>query len=70
MMRENFSHEVPGAMHSHDKMMLQVQQLCQSGTVTSVSGNTLRLNPDTLCIHGDNETSVKAITDIKAIAPA
>jgi UPF0271 protein len=48
-------------------MMSQVQQLCESGTVTSIGGYTIKLNPDTLCIHGDNETSVKPIADIKTL---
>lgn len=56
-----------GAVHTHSKMMSQVQQLCESGTVTSIGGHTKKLNPDTICIHGDNETCVKPIADIKTL---
>ncbi len=57
----------PGAVHTRDKMLAQVEQICREGTVTSVSGNTLKLAPDTLCVHGDNEEGIKAIIEIREI---
>jgi UPF0271 protein len=57
----------PGAVHTRDKMLAQVEQICRDGTVTSVSGHTLQLNPDTLCVHGDNEEGVAAIKQIRQI---
>lgn len=59
-----------GAVHTREKMMVQVKQLIDSGTVTTVSGNTLPLLADTLCVHGDNEEGVKAIADIRALIDA
>jgi len=59
-----------GAVHTREKMMAQVQQLCDSGTVTTVSGHTLPLLADTLCVHGDNEAGVQAIADIRALIDA
>lgn len=59
-----------GAVHTHDKMMEQVKQLCDSGTVITVSGNSLPLIADTLCVHGDNEAGVQAIADIRAMINA
>ncbi|MCL4114725.1 UNVERIFIED_CONTAM: hypothetical protein GTU68_053604 [Idotea baltica] len=56
-----------GAVHTREKMIAQVKQLCDSGTVNTVSGNTLPLLADTLCVHGDNEEGVKAIAEIRAI---
>lgn len=56
-----------GAVHTREKMMVQVQQLIDSGTVTTVSGKTLPLLADTLCVHGDNEAGIKAIADIRAL---
>jgi UPF0271 protein len=35
-----------------------------------VSGKTLDLSPDTLCVHGDNEEGISAIIDIRAIIHA
>jgi UPF0271 protein len=57
----------PGAVHTREKMLAQVEQVCREGTVTSVSGNTLQLAPDTLCVHGDNEEGIKAIIEIRDI---
>ena len=57
----------PGAVHTREKMLEQVRQICQHGTVTSVSGHTLILSPDTLCVHGDNEEGVAAIVEIRNI---
>ena len=61
------SRSKPGAVHSREKMLDQVRQICQHGIVTSVSGHTLTLSPDTLCVHGDNEEGVAAIIEIREI---
>ncbi len=57
----------PGAVHNREKMLAQVEQICREGTVTSVSGHTLELKPDTLCVHGDNEEGIAAIIEIRNI---
>ena len=57
----------PGAVHSRDKMLSQVEQICSEGTVTTVSGNILELKPDTLCVHGDNDEGGTAIKEIRKI---
>jgi len=59
-----------GAVHTREKMMEQVKQLCDSATVTTVSGKTLPLLADTLCVHGDNEAGIQAIADIRAMIDA
>ena len=56
-----------GAVHTREKMLAQVQQLIDSGTITTVSGIVLTLDVDTLCVHGDNEAGVLAIEAIKNI---
>ncbi|MBL4911478.1 MAG: 5-oxoprolinase subunit PxpA [Alteromonadaceae bacterium] len=55
------------AVHNTDKMLAQVKQLKKDGTVTTINGKNLRLNPDSLCVHGDNMNSVNAIEKIKAL---
>ncbi|MEH6590942.1 MAG: 5-oxoprolinase subunit PxpA [Halioglobus sp.] len=57
----------PGAVHNREKMLAQVTQLKDSGTVTTVSGHSLALVPDTLCVHGDNLEGVQAIEAIRAL---
>ena len=61
------SRSKPGAVHTREKMLEQVEQICSQGTVTSVSGHTLELKPDTLCVHGDNEEGIAAIIEIRNI---
>jgi UPF0271 protein len=63
------SRRKPGAVHSREKMLEQVKQLVTAGTVTTVSGKTLNLPVDTLCVHGDNAEGVAAIRDIRALIP-
>ncbi|WP_028302862.1 5-oxoprolinase subunit PxpA [Oceanospirillum maris] len=56
-----------GAVHNKEKMLAQVKQLKETGTVTTVGGNTLTLRADTLCVHGDNMDGVNAIQDIRQL---
>jgi len=56
-----------GAVHTREKMLAQVEQLNTQGTVTTVSGNALEVNADTLCVHGDNAEGVAAIREIRAL---
>ncbi|MEZ5534059.1 MAG: 5-oxoprolinase subunit PxpA [Thiolinea sp.] len=60
----------PGAVHNREKMLAQVKQLNTQGSVTTVSGNTLQVDADTLCVHGDNAEGVAAIRDIRALIHA
>lgn len=57
----------PGAVLNREQMLAQVQQLNRQGTVTTVSGRTLQLQADTLCVHGDNAEGVAAITAIREL---
>ncbi len=59
------SRTLAGAVHDHDKMLDQVKQLVDEGTITSVGGHTLTLQVDSLCVHGDNAVGVAAIADIR-----
>ncbi|WP_116365238.1 5-oxoprolinase subunit PxpA [Parahaliea mediterranea] len=61
------SRRKPGAVHDQQRTLAQVRQLVDEGTVTSVSGKRLRLDADTLCVHGDNAEGVRAIAAIRAI---
>ncbi|MBY4677706.1 5-oxoprolinase subunit PxpA [Marinobacterium arenosum] len=56
-----------GAVHSRDKMLAQVKQLAEQGTVTTISGKVLPLQVDTLCVHGDNIEGVNAIQEIREL---
>lgn len=56
---------MPAAVHSAEKMLQQVEQLCTDSSVTTVGGNTLPLMIDSLCVHGDNMAAVDAIATIR-----
>lgn len=56
-----------GAVHSKEKMLAQVTQLKNDGSVTTVSGHRLELQADSLCVHGDNIDGVNAIEEIRQI---
>jgi len=61
------SRRLEGAVHNREKMLEQVAQLCESGTVTTAGGHRLALAADTLCVHGDNPEGVQAIREIRAL---
>jgi len=56
-----------GAVHTKEKMLNQVKQLQNQGSVTTINGRTLQLNADSLCVHGDNIEGVKAIEAIREL---
>ena len=56
-----------GAVHSREKMLAQVTQLKNDGSVTTISGHRLPLQADSLCVHGDNIDGVNAIEEIRQI---
>lgn len=47
--------------HNADDIFNQAMQLSNYGSVTTLSGETLQLEVDTLCVHGDNPTSIALI---------
>ncbi|MFK8041225.1 5-oxoprolinase subunit PxpA [Congregibacter sp.] len=61
------SRRKPGAVHDRDRMLAQVEQLARESTVTTVSGETLTLQVDSLCVHGDNAEGVQAIQEIRQL---
>ena len=61
------SRSKPGAVHNRERMLSQVEQLQRHGVVTTVSGQLIELQADTLCVHGDNLEGVRAIEAIRAL---
>lgn len=56
-----------GAVHNKKNMLAQVKQLKEQGSVTTINGNVLSLNADSLCVHGDNLEGVQAIEAIREL---
>ncbi|MEH8016633.1 5-oxoprolinase subunit PxpA [Rheinheimera muenzenbergensis] len=56
-----------GAVLHGDDMLAQVRQLVKHGSVTTASGKQLALQADTLCVHGDNQTAIAQVQQIRAL---
>jgi UPF0271 protein len=56
-----------GAVLDREQMLAQVRSLVDEGRLVTVSGQRLSLQPDTLCVHGDNAEGVSAIREIRAL---
>lgn len=61
------SRNLPGALHTPERMLAQVAQLQREQSVSTNSGKVLPLQFDTVCVHGDNPTGVAAIAAIRAL---
>jgi len=49
---------------SPEQIVDQVMQLCNEGSITTVTGEILPLKADSVCVHGDNEASIDAAKKI------
>tara|TARA_R100000005_G_C4997121_1_gene203876 strand:+ start:1669 stop:2403 length:735 start_codon:yes stop_codon:yes gene_type:complete len=61
------SRRLPGAVHTRERMLDQVRQLLEQGTITTHGGKPLALAVDSLCVHGDNPEGVNAIQEIRQL---
>ncbi|SFU06414.1 UPF0271 protein [Pseudoalteromonas sp. DSM 26666] len=61
---------IAGSVHDKAALLAQVKQLLASNSVTTQSGKSLKLNADSICVHGDNAQGVALIEDIKALCSA
>ncbi|AEF53288.1 5-oxoprolinase subunit PxpA [Marinomonas posidonica] len=61
----------PDAVHaSFEKIEQQVVQLCETGTLTTASGQALPIHADTICVHGDGDHALDAVTRIRTLVNA
>ena len=61
------SRHLDGSVHDKPALLAQVKQLLTDGCVTTRSGNTLNLNANSLCVHGDNAAGIALIKEIKSL---
>ncbi|MEM1189639.1 MAG: 5-oxoprolinase subunit PxpA [Pseudomonadota bacterium] len=59
------SRRIAGAVHERSRMLEQVAQLLERGSVETSTGQELPLQADTLCVHGDNEAGIQAIREMR-----
>lgn len=55
---------------NRDDLLSQVQQIVRYKKVRTIDGFLIPLEADTICVHGDNEESIKLIQDIRRIIEA
>jgi UPF0271 protein len=60
------SRQLPGAVH-HDpeKIIDQALTIARGDNLTASDGSALHLQANTLCVHGDNASSVAAVQRIR-----
>jgi UPF0271 protein len=54
-------------LNDADKLVQQVLQIINTGTVTTVNGKTIPIIADTICIHGDGKHAVEFAKRINAL---
>ena len=59
----------PDAVLDSEQVLAQVKLLAKEGVVITRSGNRLVLNPDTLCVHGDNPHAIAMVKQIRDLLP-
>ena len=64
--RHLVSRRLPGAVH-HDpaRVVEQAERLARGDTLVANDGSALKLAASTLCVHGDNDSSVAAVRQIR-----
>ncbi|KPA88579.1 putative lactam utilization protein B-like protein [Pseudomonas asplenii] len=60
------SRQLPGAVHHEPQRIIeQALTIARGNPLTASDGSALRLHADTLCVHGDNASSVEAVQRIR-----
>jgi UPF0271 protein len=61
----------PGAVHhAQDTILDQARRIATGQPLTASDGSDLVLEADTLCVHGDNEESIAAVSAIRQMLNA
>jgi UPF0271 protein len=60
------SRQLPGAVHHEpEKIIEQALTIARGGDLVASDGSALHLQANTLCVHGDNASSVAAVQRIR-----
>lgn len=60
------SRKIAGAVLDKEQILQQVEHLKKTGCVITDNGSELKVDADTICVHGDNLAGVELIKEIKA----
>ena len=57
----------PGAViHDKDEAIARTIRMVKEGTVIAITGETVPLKADSICVHGDNPSAVEFVKNIRA----
>ena len=58
---------LPGAVLGSDEIITQAQTLCEQHCIISTDGKRLEFPVDALCVHGDSESSISVISQLRKL---
>jgi UPF0271 protein len=59
--------DLPGAVLDSDGIVKQAQTLCEQHCIISADGKKLEFPVDVLCVHGDSESSISVISQLRQL---
>ena len=59
--------DLPGAVLDSDGIVKQAQTLCEQHCIISTDGGKLEFPVDALCVHGDSESSISVISQLRQL---
>ncbi len=58
---------IPGAVLGPEKVVRQAQVLCEQRCIIAADGSRLEFPVDALCVHGDSESSISVISQLRKL---
>ncbi|MEE4166039.1 MAG: 5-oxoprolinase subunit PxpA [Desulfocapsaceae bacterium] len=61
---------LPGAIHDRQNILKQTEILCRENYIAAADGTRLEFPVDALCVHGDSESSIAVIAELRELLDA
>lgn len=58
---------LPGAVHDREAVIEQTEILCKNNYIAATDGTRLEFPVDALCVHGDSESSIAVISQLRKL---
>ena len=58
---------LPGAVHGREDVLRQAETLCRQRFIAATDGSRLEFPVDALCVHGDSESSIAVIAQLRKL---
>jgi UPF0271 protein len=58
---------LPGAVHDSENIIKQTETLCSEHCIVAIDGTHLQFPVDALCVHGDSESSIAVIAQLRKL---